>query len=292
MNRVTIYQAATFAAPTSTASVPRFISPLGAETCYGIPVLLTEMTKPKPKALPAPEIAPEPVEQTSPTMVISEATANTFMTEIERLPSPPEVKVEAARASLVKKLASSITASRRRPPTIKSITTAPPPEADAGERAEVIAKITLNCNSFEPLLSDYLKPSKDAVLASLPKRTLSDLETLLKTLEYARSVSNLTNQMRHLCYMSAQAIEMGSRRMGMKTQGYADNIRAQDNEIRLILKEIAMERANSLQTMQRPELRLALILSTSLLATDSQNRLAEHTKVKVDPEVANTFKDL
>ena len=255
------------------------------------------MTKPKQKPTPVPEIAPTPdvpeaVEQSGPTMIINEAVANTFMAEIERLPSPPEVKVEAARANLVKKLASSITAARKRPPTIRSITSAPPPEAEAVERAEVIAKITLNCNSFEPLLGDYLKPSKDAVLAGLPKRSLSDLETFLKTIEYARTVSNLTNQMRHLCYMSAQAIEMGSRRMGLKTQGYAESIRAQDTEIRLILKEIAMERAASLQTIQRPELRLALILSTTLLATDSQNRLAEHTKAKVDPEVANTFKDL
>ena len=254
------------------------------------------MTKPKPKTTPVSIPEPAPIadaEQTGPTMIINDAVANTFMTEIERLPSPPEVKVEAARASLVKKLATSITASRKRPPTLKSIASvAPPPEAEVGERAEVIAKITLNCNSFEPLLGDYLKPSKDAVLAGLPKRSLTDLETLLKTLEYARSVSNLTNQMRHLCYMSAQAIEMGSRRVGMKTQGYADSIRAQDSEIRLILKEIAMERAASLQSIQRPELRLALILSTSLLAMDSQNRLAEHTHAKMNPEVANTFQDL
>ena len=94
------------------------------------------MTKPKPKALPVPEIAPTPdvpeaVEQSGPTMIINEAVANTFMAEIERLPSPPEVKVEAARANLVKKLASSITAARKRPTTIKSITSAPPPEAEA-----------------------------------------------------------------------------------------------------------------------------------------------------------------
>lgn len=241
---------------------------------------------PVPESTPAPEAAPE-----LPTMLINEAVANTFMTEIERLPSPPEVKVEAARASLVKKLASSITASKKRPPTIKSIVAPPAPEVETG-RAEIIAKITLNCNSFEPLLTDYLKPSKDAVLSGLPKRSFSDLETFLKTLEYARSVANLTNQMRHLCFMSAQAIEIGSRQLGMKTQGYADTIRAQDTEIRLILKEIAMERAASLQSIQRPELRLALILSTSLLATDSQNRLAEHAKAKVNPEVAKTFKDL
>lgn len=255
------------------------------------------MTKPKAKAVAAasipetPTVSAENMEQPGPSLLINEVVANTFMTEIERLPAPPEIKVEAARASLVSKLAKSITSAKRVPTTPK-LSAAESHHTTPAEKAEVISKITLNANSFEKLLGDYLKPNKEAFLAGLPKRTLIELETTLKSLEYARSASNLTNQMRHLTYVTTQAIEMGTRKMGLKTQGYASAIRAQDDEIRLILKEIAMERAAALHAMQRPELRLALILSTTLLALDSQNRLAEQTQKSMNPDTAKAFQDL
>ena len=126
------------------------------------------MTKPKPKAValaPVPEMIPDaaPPEKfelsSGPSLIINEAVANTFMTEIERLPAPPEVKVEAARASLVNKLAKSITSVKRvaapRAAPVEVYHTTP------AEKAEVIAKITLNANSFEKLLGDYLKPNVD-----------------------------------------------------------------------------------------------------------------------------------
>ena len=228
--------------------------------------------------------------QTSPTLAISNEVANEFVKDIESVQEPipaskNTAKAEAFLDKLVKSVKPKVAASRTAPAVKKE------PE-DTGAKSELIVKITMNANAFESLLKDHLLPTKDAFIAGLPKKSAEELGVLLKTMEYARSVGNFTNQLRHLTFMAASAVELGSKSMGMKTEGYAAAIKAQDDEIRMILQEISLERASSFQKFQRPELRLAMLLSTTLLATDSQNRLKEVAAKKVDPEITSQFKDL
>ena len=251
------------------------------------------MTKAKPKVMADTPIAlaTPTAAQEGPALAISAEVANEFVKDIESVQEPiagnkNSVKAEAFLDNLVKSIKQPKKPSApRAPPAVKA------PE-DSSAKSELIGKITLNANAFESLLKSHLQPNKEAFLASLPKKSADELEVLLKTMEYTRSVGNLTNQLRHLCYMTASAVELGSKSFGMKTDGYANAIKAQDDEVRMILQEIAMERAASFQKFQRPELRLAMLLSTTLLATDSQNRMKVVAAKKVSADTAKEFSDL
>ena len=91
-------------------------------------------------------------------------------------------------------------------------------------------------------------------------------------------------------------IEVATKRFGMRTEGYAQALQAQEVELQMILREIAVERAESLSKFQRPEIRLAVLLSTTLLGLDNANRLAdlrqEAKAAPVTPLVEETYRDL
>ena len=223
-------------------------------------------------------------------MAISHEVANEFVKDMESVQEPIAGTKNATSAeAFLDKLVKSVKPKVSRPTASRS---APKEPDDPAAKSELIGKITLNANAFESLLKEHLVPTKEAFLTGLAKKSAEELGVVLKTMEYARSVGNLTNQLRHLTFMAASAVELGSKSVGLKTEGYANALRAQDDEIRMILQEIAMERASSFQKYQRPELRLAMLFSTTLLATDSQNRLKEATAKKVDPDVSKQFKDL
>lgn len=252
------------------------------------------MTKAKPKpstdTSPIALATPTSIQTANPTMAISHEVANEFVKDMESVQEPIAGTKNATSAeAFLDKLVKSVKPKVSRPTASRS---APKEPDDPAAKSELIGKITLNANAFESLLKEHLVPTKEAFLTGLAKKSAEELGVVLKTMEYARSVGNLTNQLRHLTFMAASAVELGSKSVGLKTEGYANALRAQDDEIRMILQEIAMERASSFQKYQRPELRLAMLFSTTLLATDSQNRLKEATAKKVDPDVSKQFKDL
>ena len=228
----------------------------------------------------------------NPTLVISEATATDFMKEINgtgvAIDNP---KQEAFINSLVK--------AAKKPRVKKEKAEKPSPEKDktesAAEKASLIAKITLNVNAFESLLRDFIQPSREAYLAALPKKSVAELEIVFKTLEHSRVVGNATNQLKHLLFLGASAVEMATQSVGLKTQGYAQALRAQETEIRMILQEIAIERAETMEKYQRPEVRLAVILTSTLMAMDNANRLRDlnvKADVTIQPAINEQYKDL
>jgi hypothetical protein len=75
--------------------------------------------------------------------------------------------------------------------------------------------------------------------------------------------------------MSTSALEMGTQMIGMKAQGLTEALRLQDEEIKMVLKELAMQKADSFSNAQRPEVRLAFLVSTTLLSVDAMNRARE-----------------
>jgi hypothetical protein len=77
--------------------------------------------------------------------------------------------------------------------------------------------------------------------------------------------------------MGTSFVEVGTTQyLGMNTRGYTNMLQqTSSDEIRMILQELAMEQKDKFQKIQRPEVRLAMIMTTSLLAVNSQNSLLE-----------------
>ena len=146
----------------------------------------------------------------------------------------------------------------------------PPPPPDT---AQVIAQIQMNVQNFAPLLKHITHEQPQAFLESLYRKSPDELTMLLKVIEKTRLIGNLSNQFKHMFWMTTGAVEMAAPMIGVKAQGLSHALRQQDEEIALILKEMALERADSLQNAQRPEVRLAFLVSTTLLSVDSLNRL-------------------
>jgi hypothetical protein len=148
---------------------------------------------------------------------------------------------------------------------------------DPQKKPDIIAKIVFNVNNFESLLTDITKGDKDAFLKSLDKMNVSNLEATLRTIETTRSVKNLTNQFMHFFFMGTSFVEVGTTQyLGMNTKGYTMMLQqTSSDEIRMIMQELAMEQKDKFQKIQRPEVRLAMIMTTSLLAVNSQNTLVE-----------------
>jgi hypothetical protein len=163
----------------------------------------------------------------------------------------------------------------------------PPPPPDT---AQVIAQIQMNVQNFAPLLKHITHEQPQAFLESLYKKTPDELTMLLKVIEKTRLIGNLSNQFKHMFWMSTSAVEIGTQLAGLKSQGLGDALRIQEQEINMILREMALERAESFANAQRPEIRLAFMVSTTLLSVDTMNRMKEKKpKPKPAPE---EYKDL
>ena len=153
------------------------------------------------------------------------------------------------------------------------------PTVEGPSKADLIASITLNVEAFEPLLRSVVKPNAEVFLDKLYSKSQPELNTLLAVLIKTRTIANVTNQLRHTVSLAAQGCEaLTSTVLGMRTQGFSKAISTQDEEVRMILREIALEQVDAFNKLQRPELRLAMLFSTTLLATDASNRLKDHEK--------------
>ena len=161
------------------------------------------------------------------------------------------------------------------PPAPLAPLPAPPPvpvEAPM-DSAQMISRIQMNVENFAPLLKHIVKPDADTFQKELFYKSEDELKLLLRVIERARLTGNMANQFKHIFWMTTGAVEMVAPVIGVKAQGLTHALRQQDEEIALILKEMALERADSLQNAQRPEVRLAFLVSTTLLSVDSLNRL-------------------
>ena len=141
------------------------------------------------------------------------------------------------------------------------------------DSAQLITRIQMNVENFAPLLKHIVKPDTDTFLQELFYKEEAELKLLLRVIERARMTGNMANQFKHVFWMTTGALEAGAPFIGIKAQGLSQALRQQDEEIGLILKEMALERADSFQQAQRPEVRLAFLVSTTLLSVDSMNRI-------------------
>ena len=144
------------------------------------------------------------------------------------------------------------------------------------EKHTLITQIQLNIENFAPLLKNIIGADPEGFKQTLYNKSDSELITLLKVIERTRLVGNLTNQFKHMFWMSTSALEMGTQLVGLKSQGLTEALRIQDEEIKMVLKELAMQKADSFSNAQRPEVRLAFLVSTTLLSVDAMNRARDH----------------
>ena len=180
--------------------------------------------------------------------------------EAEHFPRP----LKGAKAKVVK--AEKAIVSHRQPLRVKE---------DEASKPDLIAKIHFNVNTFEALLKDITRGDKDAFIKSLDRMSVSSLENTLKLIETTRSVKNLSNQFLHFFWIGSTMVEIGTQQyLGMKTQGFTMALQqTQQDELRLIMQEIAMEQKDKFQKVQRPEVRLAMIMTTTLLAVNTNNNI-------------------
>ena len=157
------------------------------------------------------------------------------------------------------------------------------------DSAQMISRIQMNVENFAPLLKHILKPDTEEFMKLLYFKSDDELRILLKVIERARLVGNMSNQFKHMFWMTTGALEAGAPLIGIKASGLSDALRVQDQEIQLILKEMALERADSFETAQRPEMRLAFLVSTTLLSVDSLNRMRS---LKAASKPMEEYKDL
>jgi predicted transcriptional regulator len=199
----------------------------------------------------------------------------------------PEIN-KAEKNRLLSKFMTSLTPDpkaprqKRKAPVPELLSVLAEPEED---KSVVIAKIQMNVDNFPDILKDYIKPDRDTFLAKVNKMSSGDLTHTLNLLQTVRSSTNMANQLKYLLFGATGIIEMGTQRfLGMKTRGYADMVRQQEAEIQSCLREIAINNVESYKKVERPEMRLATVLVTTLLATDARNRMEQvRTEFKTAP---------
>jgi len=143
-------------------------------------------------------------------------------------------------------------------------------------------KLISKINHFDP------PEDKESRIKQMSKMSEIELQSILQQIEHSRSINMIANQLKYMVYMGTSGIETLTQKVfKLKTQGYSDLIRAQDEQLTLILKDMALESSfEKLAGYQTPTIRLGTFLVTSLLLLDSKNRQS------VAPEDASKFKDL
>jgi hypothetical protein len=137
---------------------------------------------------------------------------------------------------------------------------------------------------------NHLDPpeNKEEQIKKMSKMSEIELQTILQQVEHSRGVNMIANQLKYMVYMGTTGIEQFTQKVfKLKTNGYSDLIRAQDEQLTLILRDMALDSSfEKMAGYQTPTIRLGTFLITSLLLLDSKNRQA------IPPEENPKFKDL
>lgn len=166
-------------------------------------------------------------------------------------------------------------------------------EDESAVRSKFLSRIYLNVINFGELLPFI--GNKDKFLAGLHKKTTRELISLSGLIETQRSLGNVANQMKHAFIIFTRGTEFVSTKfMGLKTEGFADELLKREREIEMLFQEIAVEQADTLKSYTSPQMRLALIFTSTLMITDSRNRVMRQTKIQgqAPPDLEQRFADI
>ena len=169
----------------------------------------------------------------------------------------------------------------------------PAPQVD---RTDLTQRIIFNVEHFGPHLRTITGENKEAFIQSLGARDGQELRGLLTTIERTRSVGNLATGFKQMFYVVGQAVETGTRVIGMKTGGFTEQLKEQDEEITMCLKEIAINEWERLKAFDSPQIRLGSLFCMTLMQTDARNRMGEQLRrvvqAPVNAAVAQANEDL
>lgn len=143
-------------------------------------------------------------------------------------------------------------------------------------RPDVIQRIVFNVEHFGPLVKPIVGPNPQEFIQGLANRPDRELTGLLTAIERARSVGNIASGFKQTFFVVAQATEVTTKFIGLKPDGFTERLKQQEEEIGMIMKEIAIDQWQKVKAMDRPELRLGLMFCMTLVQTDANNRLKEH----------------
>ena len=145
------------------------------------------------------------------------------------------------------------------------------------DRGDVIQRIVFNLQHFGPLLTGIVGPLEEhpVFIQSLASKETLELAHMLNTLERARSVGTISAGFKQVFYTVAQGVELSSRLVGVKAQGFTDHLRQQDEEITMCLKEIAMNEWERLKELDSPQARLGILFCLTLAQTHTHNQMGE-----------------
>ena len=163
-----------------------------------------------------------------------------------------------------------------------------------GVRNEITQKIIFNLQHFGPQLEIITGTNKELYIQSLTQLTTPQLREALSTLERTRSVGNIANGFKQVFFVAAQTTEIASSFVGLRSQGFTQQLRQQDEEITMIMKELAIEQWDRLKVMDTPTARLGVLFCLTLAQTDARNRLEEHLRAAetVPPDLVSANADL
>lgn len=178
------------------------------------------------------------------------------------------------------------------PNPVELMSTAKALEDESQVRNKYMSRIYLNVINFSEHLP-FIK-DKEKFLSNLHKKTTKELISLSGLIETQRSLGNVANQMKHAFTIVSQGAEFGTRMIGMKTEGFTSELMKREREIEMIFQEIAVEQSDTLKSYTTPQMRLALIFTSTLMIVDGRNRV-QHIRNKerpVNPDLQQQFADL
>ena len=153
------------------------------------------------------------------------------------------------------------------------------------DKGTLISQITQLVDTYKTLLTNHIDDPV-VFLKSLSKKSATELKTLYDTLNNAKSVHNGANALKYAFYGVAGALEnLGSRFLKLHTEGYTIALMTHEQELKMIFTDIASERIDSIKRIQSPEMRLAFLMCSTMLAIDGKNRSAV-SAVSTSPVIA------
>ena len=78
----------------------------------------------------------------------------------------------------------------------------------------------------------------------------------------------------HFFFLGTNVIVVGTTQyLGMDTTGFSMALRQQQEEIQMIMKELCMDRVEHFKKVTKPEIRLAMIMTTTLIGVNTSNTM-------------------
>jgi hypothetical protein len=149
-------------------------------------------------------------------------------------------------------------------------------------KQDLIQRIIFNVENFGALLNTIVGSNPQTFIAGLSNLSVTELEKTLSVLERTRSIGNIANGLKQTFFMVASATEAATSMVGVKAQGFTEKLRAEDQQITMIMKELAIDNWERVKSMDSPTARLGVLFCVTLAQTDSVNRLNEALRPQLE----------